>query len=112
MVAHLVWDERVRFDSGIPDYKEYTMDADSTMTIGKWKGHRLGDIPSSYWVWFRHQEWSEKKYPALFAYAKTVKHVPQKRKYMFEIDTYWDYPDTQDDRDFFYDSYGYDRDWC
>jgi len=41
------------------------------MEFGKYKGQRLGQVPDSYWRWFRNQEWAA-SWPEYLAYAETV----------------------------------------
>lgn len=44
---------------------------DDTMPFGTWEGTKLGEVPDSYWRWFREQEWAP-HWPDLLDYAEVV----------------------------------------
>lgn len=44
---------------------------DHLMPFGKYRDHKLGDVPDDYWIWFLSQPWCD-KYPDLVTYANLI----------------------------------------
>jgi len=40
-------------------------DGESVITFGRFKGHRIGEVPDSYLIWLSESDWFEKKFPDL-----------------------------------------------
>ena len=40
-------------------------DGESVIPFGRFKGHRIGEVPDSYLIWLSESDWFEKKFPDL-----------------------------------------------